>query len=247
MPNDAISKSVAAMTTGVNAPQRIYFIDIYGQTLTQGFDPQTGTWSTGTPLPPPDRDSFSIVAVNDLIYAIGGTIKEKHDTPKPVGTWTFPPLNDGSIFIWYLLSNSTFRYTPFGYTAMAMILPQNNGNYSSGSVPLTFTFNTQVSSVGYSLDNKANVSITGNTTLTGLSNGIHNLTVYANYDKADAYILSSIIFTVTSQAETPLTQTAAIAGVAISVTVIAATALLLYRKKHTLLNKSEATSTGSKN
>jgi hypothetical protein len=51
---------------------------------------------------------------------------------------------------------------------------------ASGSVPLTFTVNEATSWMGYSLDNQANVTITGNTTLTGLASEPHNVIVYAN-------------------------------------------------------------------
>jgi len=47
-------------------------------------------------------------------------------------------------------------------------------------IPLTFTVNETTPWIGYSLDKQENVTITGNTTLTDLSYGIHSVTVYAN-------------------------------------------------------------------
>jgi hypothetical protein len=47
-------------------------------------------------------------------------------------------------------------------------------------IPLTFTVNETTSWIGYSLDSQENVTITGNTTLTDLSYGIHSVTIYAN-------------------------------------------------------------------
>jgi hypothetical protein len=56
--------------------------------------------------------------------------------------------------------------------------PQNK-TYTSNPIQLTFTINQEASWIGYSLDNQANITITGNTTLTGLTGGSHNLKVYA--------------------------------------------------------------------
>jgi parallel beta-helix repeat protein len=60
------------------------------------------------------------------------------------------------------------------------ILSPQNTTYPTSSVPLTFTTNEPTSWIGYSLDDQANVTITGNTTLTGLAIGPHNVIVYAN-------------------------------------------------------------------
>jgi subtilisin family serine protease len=59
------------------------------------------------------------------------------------------------------------------------ILSPKNITYTS-SVPLTFTVNRPTSWIGYSLDGKPNITITGNVTLAGLTNGQHNVIVYAN-------------------------------------------------------------------
>jgi hypothetical protein len=52
--------------------------------------------------------------------------------------------------------------------------------YTTSSVPLIFTVDEPTDWIGYSLDGQANVTITGNTTLTELSIGWHNIMVYAN-------------------------------------------------------------------
>jgi hypothetical protein len=63
--------------------------------------------------------------------------------------------------------------------SITIISPQNT-TYSTSSVPLTFFVNESTSWIGYSLDNEANVTIAGNTTLTSLSDGCHNVVVCAN-------------------------------------------------------------------
>jgi hypothetical protein len=61
---------------------------------------------------------------------------------------------------------------------MSFLSPLNQTYYNS-SVSLIFTVDKPVNWMGYSLDGKDNVTITGNTTIMGLSAGLHNITVYA--------------------------------------------------------------------
>lgn len=71
-------------------------------------------------------------------------------------------------------------YAPDTTPPTITILSPANTTYSTTSVPLTFTINEPTSWIKYSLDGKANVTITGNITLTSLANGSHNVIVYAN-------------------------------------------------------------------
>jgi hypothetical protein len=78
-------------TTGVYAPKRIYSIGAdSGQLLL--FNPETGKWSTGTPIPTP-RSFIGVAVVDDLLYAIGGD--------------SVTGVNE--------------RYTPFGYSAKPLV------------------------------------------------------------------------------------------------------------------------------
>jgi N-acetylneuraminic acid mutarotase len=69
----------ACATTGLMAPKRIYVIggaaiDYAGRPAvnwTQVYDPQTQTWSNGTPMPA-NRSDISLANVNDKLYAMGG-------------------------------------------------------------------------------------------------------------------------------------------------------------------------------
>jgi hypothetical protein len=60
------------------------------------------------------------------------------------------------------------------------ILSPLNITYHKSDISLNFTLNEKPFWIGYSLDGYPNVTITGNTILTGLSNGTHNIIVYAN-------------------------------------------------------------------
>ena len=71
---------------------------------------------------------------------------------------------------------STFDFTPPSITISS---PQNT-TYNVDSVDLNYSVDETTDWVGYSLDSSANITLTGNTTLTGLSDGQHNVKVYAN-------------------------------------------------------------------
>ena len=57
--------------------------------------------------------------------------------------------------------------------------PENKTYDEGGFFPLNFTINEPASWMGYSLDNKANTTLNGNTTI-DVQAGFHTLTVYAN-------------------------------------------------------------------
>lgn len=78
-----------------------------------------------------------------------------------------------------------------------IIISPENGTYLGDSVSLEFTVNETVSWIGYSLDNQANVTVTGNTTLTGLAIGPHNVVVYANDTYGNTGSSDKVYFTIT--------------------------------------------------
>jgi hypothetical protein len=91
-------------------------------------------------------------------------------------------------------SNSTHNYLCFTYEHSTQkvviasdtmpptisVLSPENKTYTVSDVPLTFTVSESTSWIGYSLDSQNNVTISGNTTLIGLSDWTHTITVYAN-------------------------------------------------------------------
>jgi len=60
------------------------------------------------------------------------------------------------------------------------ILSPENKTFAVNHVPLIFTINESASWICYSLDDQPNVTITQNTTLTGLLDATHKIIVYAN-------------------------------------------------------------------
>jgi len=64
-------------------------------------------------------------------------------------------------------------------------------------VPLNFTVDEMTSWIGYSLNGQANVTVVGNTTLTGLTCGSHNIIAYANDTYGNMGSSETVYFTVT--------------------------------------------------
>lgn len=63
---------------------------------------------------------------------------------------------------------------------LIVIKSPRNASYNAAPIPLTFTVNEPLSWIGYSLDGQMNITIDGNTTLTGLSEGTHSIILYGN-------------------------------------------------------------------
>jgi len=76
------------------------------------------------------------------------------------------------------------------------VLSPVNQEFNESSVPLCFTVDKQVNWTGYSLDGQDNVTITANTTMSGLTNGLHNVTVYAEDMFGNEGASETIAFTV---------------------------------------------------
>jgi hypothetical protein len=105
------------------------------------------------------------------------------------------------------------------------VLELDNKTFVAPEVPLNFTVNESFSKISYVLDNQDNVTIDGNTTLTGLSNGLHDVTVYA-WDAAGNVCASETIHFSVAQ---PFPTTMVIAPMASAVVI--GVGLLVYFKK----------------
>jgi hypothetical protein len=71
-----------------------------------------------------------------------------------------------------------------------------NRAYNSTNIMLGFNVNDTVSWMGYDLDNQANATLAGNMTLSGLSEGSHNVVVYANDSAGNMRKSETVFFTV---------------------------------------------------
>ncbi len=102
------------------------------------------------------------------------------------------------------------------------------------SLPLNLSVDDPISWMGYSLDEKANVTFAGNTTLSGLVYGSHILVVYANDTGGNMGTTGNLNFTIANLTALSTVQAVptAIVFVLIVVVIVAATGLLVYHKKH---------------
>jgi nitrous oxidase accessory protein NosD len=118
---------------------------------------------------------------------------------------------------------------PVDNTAPAIVvLSPAPGTYNASSIQLSFTVDEPASLIAYSLDGKENITITENITLTGLTNGVHNLTIYAKDKAGNIEASETIYFDVDTPEPFPTLLVASASGV--SITAVAA-CLLYYRKK----------------
>ena len=74
----------------------------------------------------------------------------------------------------------TAMFVPDTTPPTISIASPENETYPVENVSLTFTVGESTSWIGYSLDGQANTTISGNTSLTSLLDGVHYVVVYAN-------------------------------------------------------------------
>ena len=103
--------------------------------------------------------------------------------------------------------------------------------YATSDVALTFTTNEKTSKLQYSVDSEAPVVVAGNTTLTGLTNGNHNVTVYGVDEFGNPGASETISFTVTQAGSSSIVTTAGAVIASAAVVSFGLVAYCLRRKK----------------
>jgi len=122
-----------------------------------------------------------------------------------------------------VLATSIFDTTPPNISVLSI----ENKTFVNSSIPLNFIVTDLVTQISYSLDGCDNVTITGNTTLTGLSDGEHYITVYYIDIAGNVGASKTAYFNV----DLPFPTTLVIASVFTVAVVAVAIGLLLYFKK----------------
>jgi hypothetical protein len=142
-------------------------------------------------------------------------------------------------YYYYAVGGVSFEFYGYSITATSSVnftvdtvpivsfLSFENTIIDVAEVPLNFTVNQRVSHVTYSLDGQQNVTVSGNTTLTELPNGEHNITVYATDENGNTGASKTIYFSVKVPEPFPTTVVAASSA---SVAIVG-TGLLVYFKK----------------
>lgn len=171
-----VAGAVAAATTAVFAPKRIYVMggEASANSSNQVYNLENDTWSIGAQMPT-SRSYLGVAVIEDTLYAIGGRNG-----------------NNESV-------DANEQYTPFAYGTMPPVLrvvsPENRA-YNVSSIPVVFTATKQVVWSGYSLDSLANVTLGENAALTALSEGNHSVVVYANDTFGNMGSSSTVYFSV---------------------------------------------------
>jgi N-acetylneuraminic acid mutarotase len=167
----------AGATSGVKAPKKIYVFDA---TATHVYDPAADSWAVGAPLPTA-RANARVAVIDDALYVVGGGLT----------TETWPILTNT-----YYSTNE--KYTPFlfGTVPDVSVVSPKNTAFATAEVALNLTVSQVTSWLGYSLDGHANVTIIGNDTLIGLSEGAHRLIVYAKNFAGDVTSFASVSFSI---------------------------------------------------
>jgi N-acetylneuraminic acid mutarotase len=201
--NVPTSYGSAVATSGIMAPARIYYIGGYStgtfsdKTLIYNVDEDS--WSEGSKMSA-SRAYFGLAVVNDVIYAVGG-------------------------FDGYRGINFCDEYKPYGYgkiPPVVTILSPENSTYKS--LHIEYDVNKAVSWAGFSLDNKANRTLTGITEITGIEDGQHVITIFANDTLGNMGASQPVHFTIDNAAPIitiliPLEQTYKTADLVLTFTV----------------------------
>jgi len=145
------------------------------------------------------------ITLTDLAEGSHNIIVYANDTAGNMGS---------SDMVYFAIQTSPIDTTP---PSISIVSPENK-TCDTTDIPLTFTVDESVLWMAYSFDNKANATITGNTTLSGLSDGSHSLIVYAKDTAGNTGASEVIYFTIeTKKAEPfPMWIVAAIVIIAVA-------------------------------
>ncbi len=179
------------------------------------------SWMDGPDLP---RVLYGrgVVEVDGLLYALGGCTETYSD---PFNIWDPVCVSVRSCFV----------YTPFGYGRVApeicVLSPVMGGVYDDGNVTLEFDTVQPVVWMGYSLDGQANVTVeSSSTVLSDLSNGQHNVRMFAQDKYGNIGVSETISFTVIN-APLSILFIAAAVTIFVVVLVIVGVCLFLFSRK----------------
>ncbi len=148
---------------------------------------------------------------------------------------TFWRYEDGIPLSYDLWTEALASFTVDTAPPEIRILPMKNETDDGIEIPLNFTLSEVPSQISYVLDGQDNVTIQGNSTLTEISSGVHNVTVYAWDAAGNVGATETVTFTVAeteSEAEPEGFPTVPVAAMsAVSIAAVATAGLLLYNRK----------------
>ena len=191
--NNIIGNAIADNYSGISlrhggTPDIIYHNTFINNTVQAHTELSIGTWDNGSQgnywddYTGADADGDGI---GDTPHIIDQNNQDNHPFMTPLTPYVFVPPPDTT-------SPTISIVSPENKTYTTNIVCMHAWNI----VSLNFTVGEPTSWIGYSLDGQANVTISGNTTLFGLSEGSHSLTVYAKDTTGNTGSSETIYFTV---------------------------------------------------
>jgi hypothetical protein len=167
---------------------------------------ETGSLTTPASLPVHISQYISNQYMGNMIDSSNNTVYLTNLTQGPHTLTVWVDIMVSGAVTGYLESvYSTVWFNVDSVPANITIQSPSAATYSTSEVPLNFTINKPVSELTYSLDN-GNITTGTNMTLTGLSDGEHNLTIYAS-DTAGNIANQTVTFNVQQSAITPPNST----------------------------------------
>jgi hypothetical protein len=142
-------------------------------------------------------------------------------------------LANGSFRVYVLEKTVSLTFFVLANPVIEFSSPQN-ANSTTSSFPLNFTVDHAVTEITYILDGQESTPISGNTTLTDLPNGRHNVTVYATDEFGYTGASNTLFFNVNSPESFPVIPVIAVSAVAVAVVA----GLLVYLKKRQRSNSA---------
>lgn len=107
---------------------------------------------------------------------------------------------------------------------------EQNKTYFSSTIPLIFTTDKAFTKAAYTLDGNSNVTVSGNSTLASLSNGMHSVAVYTWDDEGNFGQSETIIFSIEADENFPVALT--VIALAIPIAGLAVGIFYYYCRRH---------------
>lgn len=128
--------------------------------------------------------------------------------------------------VFEITDSSSVSFTVDTTPPKTSVLSPENKTYDTADVQLNFAVNETASQIKYSPDGQENVVVSGNTTLAGLPEGEHSVTVYAQDNAGNIGASATIYFSVKVSLPT------VVAAVAVSVAVVCIGLLIYFKKRN---------------
>jgi hypothetical protein len=182
--------------------------------------------TNGLVTPPLVNYSITLNHLTSGMHEVNVTVHAYSFYTTPIYGSQNIPVNHTSLYQYPIVVSDVVYFTV--EPPQVLILSPQTTTYNKSSVSLMYSINEATSQIHYSLDGQKNITDTGNSTLNDLSNGSHNVTVYA----ADMFgnIGSQTVNFTIEKSEPFLTAPVVIGSVVVVLFAVAFASLLLFRR-----------------